>query len=106
MMEDSHAGALRTLAAYLSAGAELEQDALLRMMMGVGVALVKADEGSLLLVEAERQELVFRATVGSAASEAKLKNQRVPLHEGIVEIRRNAACAFGSVEIWGPIPAA
>lgn len=76
--------ALTELAAYLSLGEEVEEDALLRSMMEVGVALVKAEEGSLLLVDRDRRELVFRVTVGSAASERALRGQRVPLDEGIV----------------------
>ena len=79
--EESHR--LNLLAGYLAFADDLDDDALLRLIMEVGLGLVQGDEGSLLLVDWDRNELVFQITVGSGDSEQVLKGQRFPLTQGL-----------------------
>jgi len=74
---------LVSLAAYLSLGQALKDDELLRLIMEIGVAMMRADEGSLLLLDREKEELEFRITIGGPAVEQKLKGQRFSMHKGI-----------------------
>ncbi len=74
---------LATLAAYLSFGQELKDDELLRLILEIGVAMMNADEGSLLLLDKKKEELEFMMTVGGQESEQFLKGQRFSMHKGI-----------------------
>ena len=74
---------LVSLAAYLSLGQELRDDELLRLIMEIGVGMMHAEEGSLLLLDRKRQELEFVMTIGRPEVEKKLKGQRFSMHKGI-----------------------
>ena len=74
----------------------LEEAAVLRLLIELGAQVVGADEGSLLVLDAERRDLVFVMTVG--ASESKLIGQRVPLGQGLTGL----AAATGEVQIGAP----
>lgn len=74
---------LASLAAYLSLGQALKDDELLRLIMEIGLGMMRADEGSLLLLDREKQELEFMITIGARAAEERLKGQRFSMHEGI-----------------------
>ncbi|MEW6280608.1 MAG: GAF domain-containing protein [Candidatus Eremiobacterota bacterium] len=62
--------------------ASMEERAL-RLILELGTDLVGADEGSLLVLDEAAQELILTMTVGSKASEEKLRGQRVPVGKGI-----------------------
>ncbi len=53
------------------------------MILELGTELVGAEEGSLLVLDEETNELVLTMTVGSPESEATLRGQRVPVGRGI-----------------------
>lgn len=55
----------------------------LRLILELGTELVGAEEGSLLVLDEETEELVLTMTVGSPESEAALRGQRVPVGQGI-----------------------
>lgn len=55
----------------------------LRLILELGTELVGAEEGSLLVLDEETDELVLAMTVGSQESEATLRGQRVPVGQGI-----------------------
>ena len=74
---------LASLAAYLSFGKALEDDALLHLIMEIGVEMMRADEGSLLLLDREKKELEFMITIGPSESAKTLKGQRFSMHQGI-----------------------
>ncbi|MCX5704562.1 MAG: GAF domain-containing protein [Candidatus Omnitrophica bacterium] len=74
---------LVALAAYLSFGEELKDDELLRLIMEIGVGMMSADEGSLLLLDKKRQELEFMITIGEHEVQQRLKGQRFSMHKGI-----------------------
>ena len=74
---------LVSLAAYLSFGKALEDDDLLNLIMEIGVEMMRADEGSLLLFDREREELEFMMTIGPSESAKTLKGQRFSMHQGI-----------------------
>jgi len=74
---------LASLAAYLSFGSTLEDDDLLRLSLEIGVGMMNADEGSLLLLDREKEELEFMMTLGSKESGKELKGQRFSIHHGI-----------------------
>ena len=55
----------------------------LRLILELGTELVGAEEGSLLVLDPDTNELVLTMTVGSHESEAALRGQRVPVGQGI-----------------------
>jgi hypothetical protein len=77
--QDPKETVLSQLAAYLAFSGGLDEDALLRLIMEVGLGLVQGEEGSLCLIDWETRELVFQITVGAGDSESVLKGQRFPL---------------------------
>ena len=72
-----------SLLAYLSFNSNLADDDLLRLVLEIGVGMMKADEGSLLLLDREKEELEFMMTFGSVESGKQLKGQRFSIHQGI-----------------------
>jgi GAF domain-containing protein len=74
---------LVALAAYLSLGQELKDDELLRLIMEIGVGMMAADEGSLLLLDKKKQELEFMITIAEDEVQQRLKGQRFSMHKGI-----------------------
>lgn len=79
----NHAKGFAALAAYLSLCRELKDDEMLRLIMEIGVGMMRSEEGSLLLLNREKQELEFVMTIGRAEVEKKLKGQRFSMHKGI-----------------------
>lgn len=74
---------LVSLVAYLSFSNTLEDDALLMLSLEIGVGMMNADEGSLLLLDPAKEELEFMMTIGPAESGKELKGQRFSIHQGI-----------------------
>jgi GAF domain-containing protein len=70
----------------------------LRLAVELGVRTIGADEGSLLVLDAEAGELVFAMTAGSGASEATLRGQRVPVGQGLTGL----AALTGETQIGAP----
>lgn len=71
------------LGLYLGITAKSPEEGVLRLLIELGAQFVGADEGSLLVWDADQSELVFAMTLGSGESEKNLIGQRVPLGEGI-----------------------
>jgi GAF domain-containing protein len=70
----------------------------LRLLVELGAQVVGAEEGSLLVADEKRGDLVFAMTVGGAASERTLAGQRVPVGKGIVGL----AAQTREVQIGAP----
>jgi len=66
---------------YLAIAPRSPEAHVLRLLVELGVQCVHADEGSLLVLDKEKEDLVFCMTAGS--SESTLIGQRVPLGEGL-----------------------
>lgn len=86
------------LATYLGIAYQSPEEQVLRLLIELGAQFVGASEGSLLVLDGDRNELVFAMTVGSEASEAALIGQRVPLGEGITGL----AAQTHEVQIGAP----
>jgi GAF domain-containing protein len=71
----------------------------LRQIVELGVGVVHADEGSLLVMDADAGDLRFAMTVGSSESEQALLGQRVPIGSGITGL----AAATRQVQVGAPI---
>jgi GAF domain-containing protein len=71
------------LATYLGITGTGQEGMILRLLIELGAQVVGAEEGSLLVLDEKRQELVFAMTIGSQLSEKALIGQRVPLGKGI-----------------------
>ena len=87
------------LTRYLQIPPESETENTLRLLIRMGLLVAGADEGSLMVLDEPRNELVFAMTIGPAASEAALRGQRVPLDRGISGL----AAATLEVQIGAPI---
>ncbi len=96
--ENKRSENLTALAAYLSLGQALGDDALLRLIMEIGVGMMRADEGSLLLFDRKKEELEFVMTIGAPEVEKKLKGQRFSMHQGITGL----AASTGEPQIGIP----
>lgn len=70
----------------------------LRLLIETGALIVGAQEGSLLVVDEDSDDLRFAMTVGSKDSEDTLIGQRVPLGKGITGL----AATTGEVHIGAP----
>lgn len=81
---------------YLAVTREGPVAPVLRLLLELGVRLVGADEGSLLVLDRDAESLVFSMTAGT--SEQVLLGQRVPLGQGITGL----AAATGEVQIGAP----
>jgi GAF domain-containing protein len=86
------------LGTYLGISAASPEEQVLRLLIEMGAQFVGAEEGSLLVLDEARNELVFAMTVGSSASEDALIGQRVPLGRGIVGL----AAQTHEVQIGAP----
>jgi len=75
---------MSVLNTYLGICSDSSEEKVLRLLIELGAQFAGAQEGSLLVLDEERSELVFAMTVGSADSEKSLIGQRVPLGEGLV----------------------
>jgi len=84
------------LSAYLAIRPRTPEAAVLRLLVELGVQYVGAEEGSLLVVDRTKGQLVFAMTTGR--SEKTLIGQRVPLGKGLTGL----AAATREVQIGAP----
>jgi len=75
---------MTVLGTYLGISTGAPEEKVLRLLIELGAQFAGAQEGSLLVVDEQRSELVFAMTIGSASSEQTLIGKRVPLGEGLV----------------------
>lgn len=76
---------------------DMREDSL-RLSIELGVQVLGADEGSLLVLDENTRELVFAMTVGDKQSESTLIGQRVPMGQGITGL----AALTGEVQVGMP----
>jgi GAF domain-containing protein len=86
------------LATYLGISGSSQEGMILRLLIELGAQIVGAEEGSLLVHDEKRRELVFAMTIGSTSSEMALIGQRVPLGKGITGL----AAQTHEVQIGAP----
>jgi hypothetical protein len=86
------------LSTYLAIAPQSPEEAVLRLLIELGIQVVGADEGSLLVIDQTAGDLVFAMTVGNRGSENALKGQRVPLGQGITGL----AAATHEVQLGSP----
>lgn len=86
------------LTTYLAIAPQSPEEAVLRLLIELGIQVVGADEGSLLVLDEAAGDLVFAMTVGSRGSEDALKGQRVPLGQGLTGL----AAATHEVQLGSP----
>ena len=83
------------LATYLAIAPKSPEELVLRLLIQLGAQVVNAQEGSLLVYDPEKNDLVFAMTVGGADT---LMGQRVPLDKGLTGL----AAATREVQIGAP----
>lgn len=83
---------------YLTTSHAGEAETLFRNLVQLLLAAVRAEEGSLLLYDPEKKDLVFALTEGSRESESTLRGQRLPLGQGVTGM----AALTGDVQIGAP----
>jgi GAF domain-containing protein len=86
------------LGAYMGISYKSPEEKVLRLLIELGAQVAGVREGSLLVLDEKKGELVFAMTVGSSSSEKELVGQRVPLGEGIVGL----AAQTHEVQIGAP----
>ncbi|MFB3820167.1 MAG: GAF domain-containing protein [Candidatus Methylomirabilales bacterium] len=86
------------LTTYLGVSGTGREAMILRLLIELGAQVVGAEEGSLLVLDEGRQQLVFAMTAGSRSSEKVLIGQRVPLGKGITGL----AAQTHEVQIGAP----
>jgi GAF domain-containing protein len=86
------------LSRYLSIRPESMVRNVLRLLVKTGVEVMGADEGSLLVYDADAKDLRFAMTTGSGTAEDHLIGDRVPLGHGVTGL----AAATGEVHIGAP----
>jgi len=86
------------LQTYLGLLPASPEGGILRLLVELGIQVVGADEGSLLVLDEKSRSLLFAMTVGDRASEKALRGQRVPLGKGITGL----AAATHEVQIGAP----
>ena len=86
------------LTRYLSIRPESMVQNVLRLLVQSGVEVMGADEGSLLVYDADAKDLRFVMTVGSGEAEDHLIGDRVPLGHGVTGL----AAATREVHIGAP----
>lgn len=92
-------GSQGLLAEYLGLLPATPEAGALRQIVEIGIGVIQADEGSLLVMDADAGDLRFAMTVGSADSEKTLLGQRVPLGSGITGL----AAATRQAQIGAPV---
>jgi GAF domain-containing protein len=90
-------GSEQLLAEYLGVLPATPEAIALRLLVEIGVSVVSADEGSLLVLDPDGSSLRFAMTIG--ASEQTLLGQRVPLGSGITGL----AAATRQVQVGAPV---
>jgi GAF domain-containing protein len=86
------------LATYLGISARSQEAVVLGMLIDFGVHVVGGDEGSLLVYDEDREDLVWAMTTASDEQAEALLGQRVPLGTGITGL----AAATHEVQIGTP----
>jgi GAF domain-containing protein len=86
------------LATHLGISGTSQEGRILRLLIELGAQVVGAEEGSLLVLDEKKQELVFAMTIGSRSSEKVLIGERVPLGKGITGL----AAQTHEVQIGAP----
>jgi transcriptional regulator with GAF, ATPase, and Fis domain len=86
------------LGEYLGLLSATPEAAALRQIIEIGISIVGADEGSLLVLDSDAGDLRFAMTVGSKESEQMLRGQRVPIGEGVTGL----AAATRQVQVGAP----
>jgi GAF domain-containing protein len=90
----------------LSIFPETAEAKILYLLVQLGVEMVQADEGSILVLDEAAQELIFAMTVGNRESEERLRGQRVPVGQGIAGLAaitrqtQTGAPVFDKIEQW------
>jgi GAF domain-containing protein len=92
-------GSEELLAEYLGVLPATPEAIALRQILEIGVSVVSADEGSLLVMEPDGANLRFAMTVGAAGSEQTLLGQRVPIGSGVTGL----AAATRQVHVGAPV---
>lgn len=82
------------LLTYLAIGPQSSEEMVLRLLIELGAQVVDAHEGSLLIHDKEKGDLVFAMTVGGGG----LVGQRVPMNKGLTGL----AAATREVQIGAP----
>ena len=77
---------------------ETSEEKVLRLLIDTGAQFVGAEEGALLVLDDEGDELCFVMVTGSAESEENLIGQRVPLGKGLTGL----AATTREVQIGAP----
>jgi GAF domain-containing protein len=86
------------LKTYLGISYRSPEEGVLRLLIELGAQFVGAREGSLLVLDEKKSDLVFAMTVGGEASEKELAGQHVPLGKGITGL----AAQTREVQIGAP----
>lgn len=86
------------LGEYLGLLTSTPEETALRQIVEIGVGIIAADEGSLLVLDPDAGDLRFAMTVGSEGSEQKLLGQRVPIGEGVTGL----AAVTRQVQVGAP----
>jgi sigma-B regulation protein RsbU (phosphoserine phosphatase) len=86
------------LEAYLGISSQSQEEAILRLLIELGAQFAGAHEGSLLVLDEKKNDLVFAMTVGDKSSQSALIGQRVPLGKGITGL----AAQMREVQIGAP----
>lgn len=92
-------GSEALLAEYLGLLPATPEAAALQQIVEIGVGVIQADEGSLLVMDADAGDLRFAMTVGTGDSEKTLLGQQVPIGSGITGL----AAATRQVQVGAPI---
>src|SRR5260370_14996731 len=87
------------LTEYLGLLPATPEAAALRQIVEIGVGVIQADEGVLLVMDADGGDLRFAMTVGNGDSENTLLGQRVPIGSGITGL----AAATRQVQVGAPV---
>ena len=94
-----NSGSEGVLAEYLGLLPATPESAALRQIVETGISVIMADEGSLLVMDADAGDLRFAMTVGSGDSEKNLLGQRVTIGSGITGL----AAATRQVQVGAPV---
>jgi GAF domain-containing protein len=86
------------LPTYLGLSGTGREAAILRLLIELSAQVVGAEEGSLLVLDEKRRELVFATVIGARSSATALIGQRVPLGKGITGL----AAQTHEVQIGAP----
>ena len=87
---------MSALSTQLALASGAPDAAILRLLVTFAIEVIGADEGSILLLDASADELVFAMTVG--ASESQLTGQRMPVGAGLTGL----AVATREVQVGAP----